>query len=1138
MSKWKKRKGLVAVILVAVFLYLALSLARSFFLKQVGNRLQKSFEIGQIELTYLPPALTIRNLRSKGSNPAISLDSLRVSISILSLFSKEKRVGAEIEHPVVSYNEKARPVQAKSSSAGGPNWPLDLPLLIESGYIHNGQFSLSLKQGDFVFKGVSAFFRLETGRLNLMLRSNEMSLRPLAAKMPVSGQLETVINTRGRIININRFLFQGEDSALRVEGQINSFQTTKVNLKALFNLDTAFIMSVFNLPFQWAGKATGQARISNETGRLVVDVDYKAPDLSLNQVNLGLVEGQVKVEGGKGGEVLAEIKNSNRPVEKALIRFNSKGVFGEFTGFHLDPIMKYASVPWPVTSPVWGNFALNHGQLTASAEFRDRVEKRPADSGRSFNGLVNVSLNIPKLDLKLDSRDLTSSFGRLNLKGQIVIGKNLDLSIGGQFTDIKEAREFAEKILNEKFGFPEIKGSGRSTIVITGDYNHPDLDLNFSCSPASFERFDVTTARGEVEVKGGLTSGKVYVIDKTFQGEINLRSDQTGTEARIVAERAVLENIFPLLEVSFPLKGSTSGNFIYRTEGPAVSFEGEFSSPELYLLSTRIEKVSGQLLWKDNTINFPRITFNLNKGTVSGKLALGLTDNSYDFDLKAAGVELSPFSASFAGRMEAVLKGQGIFGQDRPHGDFTIEQATVYFIKASSVKGDFNLNFLNNNLNLEIKGQLLPGNNNYELKLDIPFDRDFIRGEVRGELSRFDFLLPWKGAIGSISFLLSFEGPVVSPELSGAVEVKGSVLPIPGFAHALNDFSGLAFIKNSQISIRSFEAILGGGPIKASGELSFGENGVEEADIQLEGREMRLSVFEKTRVVADGTIRFLRQGGKNILEGELSFQEVWWGRELTEKLAFSTPAYSSGNENRKSPLGDLNLNLRLRANDNVWMENSLGRIRARLDLTISGPAANPVITGEIDAFSGTVYFQDRDFKVVRGRLSFFNPLVIDPYIDFQGETYVKDYHVVFNLTGLVSNLRPEFSSSPPLPQEEILSLLALGESYQRRYSVDATQMSTASLISSQLARGPENLLSLDSLRLDPFIMGSTSEITARLTVGKRLSRNFSIVYSTNLATQREEIIRVEWDLGRDLSLVAIRDEVGRISLDLKIRKRF
>jgi len=1139
MARWKKRKGLIAVIIVAGLLYLALSLARSFFLKQVGQGLQKSFELGQIELTYLPPALTIKELRAKGDNPSFSLDSLRVSISILSLFSKEKRVKAEIEHPVLVFNQKARLVQekGKSQTSSAVKLPLDLPVLVESGYIHNGEFSLSLKQGDFIFKGVSAFFRLEAGGMSLMLRSEQSSLRPFSARLPVSGQLETLINTRGRIVNINRLLFQGEDSALRVEGQINSFETTKVNLKALFNLETAFIMDVFDLPFHWEGKATGEARISNDSGRLVVAVDYKAPDLSLNQVSLGLVEGQVKVEGGKGGEVLAEIKNNNRPVEKALIRFNSKGVSGEFTGFHLDPIMKYASVPWPVASPAWGTFSLSHGQLTALAEFRDRVELKAPAPRRRFNGQVNVSLNIPQLDLKLDSKDLASTFGRLNINGRIVIGKNLDLSIGGQFVDIKEAREFAEKILNEKFGFPEIRGAGRSTIAVTGDYYHPDISLNFSCSPAGFERFEVTTARGEVEVRGGLTTGKIYVLDKIFQGEINLKSDASGTEARIAAERGVLENIFPLLEVDFPLRGATAGNFVYKTAGENVSFEGDFSSPELYLLATRIEKVNGHLLWKDNAIELSPITFNLNKGTVTGKMALGLVDNSYDFDLKVSGVELSPFSSSFAGRMEATLKGRGIFGQDRPQGNFSIEQATIYFIQASSVKGDFSLDFLNNNLNLQIKGQLLPGNNNYELKLDIPFDRDFIRGEVRGELSRLDFLLPWKGANGSINFLLSFEGPTDSPELGGAVEIKGSVLPIPGFAHALNDFSGLAFIKNGQIYIRSFQAMLGGGPLEASGQLRFGLKGVEEADIQLEGQNMQLAVFEKTRIVADGSLRFLRREGKNTMEGDLFFQEVWWGRELWDKLSFSTSAYG-GDEAKKSPLDDLSLNLRLRANDNVWMENSLGRIRAKLDLTISGPAASPVITGEIDALSGTFFFQDRDFKVVRGRLSFFNPLVIDPYIDFQGETYVKDYHVVFSLTGLISNLRPEFSSSPPLPQEEILSLLALGESYQRRYSLDASQMSTASLITSQLARGPENLLSLDSLRLDPFIMGSTSEVTARLTVGKRLSRNFSIVYSTNLATQREEIVRLEWELSEGLSLVAIRDEIGRISLDFKIRKRF
>ena len=47
MARWKKRKGLIAVIIVAGLLYLALSLARSFFLRQVGQGLQKSFELGR-----------------------------------------------------------------------------------------------------------------------------------------------------------------------------------------------------------------------------------------------------------------------------------------------------------------------------------------------------------------------------------------------------------------------------------------------------------------------------------------------------------------------------------------------------------------------------------------------------------------------------------------------------------------------------------------------------------------------------------------------------------------------------------------------------------------------------------------------------------------------------------------------------------------------------------------------------------------------------------------------------------------------------------------------------------------------------------------------------------------------------------
>jgi translocation and assembly module TamB len=310
----------------------------------------------------------------------------------------------------------------------------------------------------------------------------------------------------------------------------------------------------------------------------------------------------------------------------------------------------------------------------------------------------------------------------------------------------------------------------------------------------------------------------------------------------------------------------------------------------------------------------------------------------------------------------------------------------------------------------------------------------------------------------------------------------------------------------------------------------------------MDGKNMVLSPFERTRALTDGWVRLKKDSRNFVLDGELSISRLSWRREIYEKFGFSaTPYYQSRRE--KGFFDDLSLNLRLRAGENAWMENSLGRISGRFDLTISGNVYSPLVLGDIEALGGEVYFQDRKFKVMRGRLSFFNPASVEPFLDFRGETYVKDYRVTFSLNGLINNLRPEFSSSPPLPPEDVLALLALGEAFRRSYSYDtSTRLSTASLLSFQIAeqaqKRAEGLFSLARFRIDPFVLGSSAEMTARLTVGRQISRNLSILYSTNLTTQRGEIVRMEWDLGRDFSLVGMRNELGRISFDVKIRKRF
>ncbi|MGB9907631.1 MAG: translocation/assembly module TamB domain-containing protein [Candidatus Saccharicenans sp.] len=1127
----KKRKGLIAILVVIAFLYVALSFAKSLFLKQLGRRLNQSFEVSEIKLSYLPPSLNIKLLKSRSANPGFSLERLKVSLPLLSLLKKEKPVTVEVFRPELVYNGKG-----EKGSSGGSKLSINLPLIIEGGFINEGHFVFELNQGSYELSGVSAFFRVEGNRVNVLLRAGQARLRPYDSPELLQGELEALVTGRGRTINIGRLVVQGENSALRLEGKIALLQSTKVDLRAVYNLDTQFIMSALKLPFRWEGQTSGEVTISNESGPLLVKADYRMKNFRLNQVDLGSAEGQVLMEKGRGGRILSEIRKNNQPLERVTITYGGGQIEGQMEGFHLDPIMKYASVPWPVSSPAWGRFTLKKGELQATAEFRDEIAESETRDGSALNGRVAIDLNLPNKDLKIQTKDLLTSFGRLSVGGQVVIGRLLDLVITGQFTDVRGAREFTEKLFKTRFEFPEIRGAGRAEIEIKGDYNRPHLDFEFSLSPAGFERFEVTTARGQVAVEGGSVEGKVYVLDKNFDGQVEINNHNGRTETRLLMDRALVETALAYLRVDFPIRGPARGDFIYITEGQKINFQGDFSSEEMLLLGSPIKNVNGKIIWDERGLTFPELKFNLNGGEVSGRLALGFGPATYDFDLKATGVDLKPFSSDFSGRISLDLKGQGLFGQDRPGGDFSIDKFGVFFVRAPGASGDYNLNFLDNNLSVELKGRLLPGDSQFEVKLEIPFDRDFLQGEVRGRLTNLDFLLPWKGASGSVDYLLSFQGPISGLDLTGAVELRGELIPIPGFAHALNNFSGLAFVKNGRVSIRSFQGLLGGGPVQGSGELAFESTGLEEAEIRLSGQNMELSVFERTRLVADGQMRFAKKGNRSVLEGDFLLKEALWKKELYEKLSFSSQTYAA--EGRSSWIDDLNLNFRLRAGDNVWMENSLGRIRARLDLTISGTVGSPVITGEIEALSGTIYFQDRDFRVLRGRLSFFNPLVIDPYIDFQSEAYVKDYHVIFNLNGLASSLKPEFSSSPPLPQEEILSLLALGESYQRRYSLDPTQMSTASMISYQLARKSESLFSLDRFRLDPFLMGSTSEITARLTVGKRLSKNFFIVYSTNLATQREEIVRLEWDLSGGLSLVAIKNELGRVSLDFKLRKRF
>ena len=71
-----------------------------------------------------------------------------------------------------------------------------------------------------------------------------------------------------------------------------------------------------------------------------------------------------------------------------------------------------------------------------------------------------------------------------------------------------------------------------------------------------------------------------------------------------------------------------------------------------------------------------------------------------------------------------------------------------------------------------------------------------------------------------------------------------------------------------------------------------------------------------------------------------------------------------------------------------------------------------------------------------------SPVHIEPTIDLDATTRIEEYDVTIGLHGTASKLVPTFRSEPPLPEADVISLLAQGRTQQEQ-SVYSSEQSAA-----------------------------------------------------------------------------------------------
>ncbi|QAY76521.1 translocation/assembly module TamB domain-containing protein [Sphingosinicella sp. BN140058] len=210
------------------------------------------------------------------------------------------------------------------------------------------------------------------------------------------------------------------------------------------------------------------------------------------------------------------------------------------------------------------------------------------------------------------------------------------------------------------------------------------------------------------------------------------------------------------------------------------------------------------------------------------------------------------------------------------------------------------------------------------------------------------------------------------------------------------------------------------------------------------------------------------------------------------------------------------------------------------DLKVAGTVTEPRISGRADLVRGTYDFAGRRFDLERGQIRFLGETPINPVLDITAEGGIQGLNAVIRVTG--RGLQPEiaFTSTPALPQDELLSRLLFGTSITNLSAPEALQLAAAvaSLNNSGGGLDPINAVrsatGLDRLRIVPADL-TTGQGTA-IAAGKYLGRRVYVEVVTD--ARGYSATMVEYQITRWLSLLSSISTIGRESVNVRVSKDY
>jgi hypothetical protein len=287
---------------------------------------------------------------------------------------------------------------------------------------------------------------------------------------------------------------------------------------------------------------------------------------------------------------------------------------------------------------------------------------------------------------------------------------------------------------------------------------------------------------------------------------------------------------------------------------------------------------------------------------------------------------------------------------------------------------------------------------------------------------------------GDAALDVDVRGTIGRPVLTGSGDMTINVARMTDpTVPAVQNFKARVNFAYDALTIEQFGGELSGGHFKVTGGVTFPKLTTPNLDFQLKAESALVARNDTLTARADADIKIAGPLNSANVTGAIALTNSQFLKNLDlipiglpGRPAPQPPSSRPDFSIPQPPFRDWKFDLTIKTKDPFLIRGNLANGGAVSDLHLTGTGLHPLLEGwvRLDNVDATLPFSR--LEISSGFLYFDPSDPLNPKIDMHGRSVIRDYTINVYIYG--RTLAPEaiFTSEPPLPQEEIISLLATG----------------------------------------------------------------------------------------------------------------